>query len=60
IHFYEAVLATLAILVWHFYFQFFDPLIYPMNTTCITGKMSEVDFKEEHPIEYERLIKRDR
>ena len=57
IHLYEAILATLAILVWHFYFQFFDPNIYPMNTTCITGKMSEDHFKEEHPLEYERLTK---
>ena len=57
IHFFEAVLASLAILVWHFYFQFFDPHVYPMNTTCITGKMSEKDFKEEHPLEYDRLTK---
>jgi formate dehydrogenase gamma subunit len=57
IHFYEAVLASLAILVWHFYFQFFDPHVYPMNTTCITGKMSEDNFKEEHQLEYERLTK---
>jgi len=57
IHFYEAVLASVAILVWHFYFQFFDPHVYPMNTTCITGKMSEQDFKEEHPLEYERLTR---
>lgn len=57
IHYYEAVLASLAILVWHFYFQFFDPHVYPMNTTCITGKMSEEDFKEEHAADYERLTK---
>ncbi|MBD3287747.1 DUF4405 domain-containing protein [candidate division KSB1 bacterium] len=57
IHFYEAVLATLAILVWHFYFQFFDPHVYPMNTTCVTGKISEKNMQEEHPIEYERLLK---
>lgn len=57
IHLYEAILASLAILVWHFYFQFFDPSVYPMNTTCITGKMSEEHFKEEHPLEYERLTK---
>lgn len=56
IHLYEAVLATLAILVWHFYFQFIDPSIYPMNTTCITGKMPEDHFREEHPLEYERLL----
>jgi len=38
IHFYEAVLATLAILVWHFYFVIFDPLVYPMDTAWLTGK----------------------
>ncbi|MBC8184980.1 cytochrome b/b6 domain-containing protein [candidate division KSB1 bacterium] len=55
IHLYEAVLATLAILVWHFYFQFFDPHVYPINTTCLTGTISEEDMIEEHPLEYERL-----
>lgn len=29
IHFYEAALATLAILAWHLYFVVFDPLVYP-------------------------------
>jgi len=38
IHFYEAILATLAIIVWHFYFVIFDPVIYPMDTAWITGK----------------------
>jgi len=38
IHFYEAVLATLAILVWHFYFVIFDPLVYPMDTAWLTGR----------------------
>ena len=37
IHFYEAVLATLAILVWHFYWVVFDPGEYPMNPSWITG-----------------------
>ncbi|MBN2008717.1 cytochrome c3 family protein [candidate division KSB1 bacterium] len=55
IHFYEAVLATMAIIVWHFYYQFFDPHVYPMNTTCLTGKMSEEAMKDEHPIEYDKL-----
>jgi cytochrome b subunit of formate dehydrogenase len=40
IHFYEAVLATLAILVWHFYFVIFDPVIYPMDFAWLTGKES--------------------
>ncbi|MFB3778899.1 MAG: cytochrome c3 family protein [Bryobacteraceae bacterium] len=38
IHFYEAVLATLSIAVWHFYFVIFDPEVYPMDTAWITGE----------------------
>jgi len=38
IHFYEAILATLAILVWHFYFVIFDPVVYPMDTAWINGR----------------------
>ena len=41
IHFYEAVLATLAIIVWHFYFTIFDPEHYPMNWSMMTGKTGE-------------------
>jgi cytochrome b subunit of formate dehydrogenase len=37
IHFYEAVLATLAIVVWHFYSVIFDPDIYPLNTAFLNG-----------------------
>lgn len=38
IHFYEAVLASLAILVWHFYAVIFDPVVYPMDTAWLTGR----------------------
>jgi cytochrome b subunit of formate dehydrogenase len=38
IHFYEAVLATLAVLVWHFYAVIFDPEVYPLNTAFLTGR----------------------
>jgi cytochrome b subunit of formate dehydrogenase len=38
LHFYEAVLATLAILIWHFYFVIFDPDVYPMDTAWLVGK----------------------
>ncbi len=37
IHFYEAVLATLAIVVWHFYSVILDPDVYPLNTAFLTG-----------------------
>jgi cytochrome b subunit of formate dehydrogenase len=38
LHFLEAILATLAILIWHFYFVIFDPVVYPMDTAWLTGK----------------------
>ncbi len=57
IHYYEAWLAFLAIVVWHFYFTIFNPDIYPMNTSWITGKVSEEELADEHPAELERIKK---
>ena len=39
IHFYEAILATGSILVWHFYMVIFDPDVYPMDMAWLTGKV---------------------
>jgi cytochrome b subunit of formate dehydrogenase len=55
IHFYEAILATLAIIVWHFYFVIFNPDVYPMNLSWLTGRMSEEEMHEEHPLELARI-----
>lgn len=55
VHFYEAVLATLAIIVWHFYHVIFDPDIYPVNFAVIDGRVSEEWFKEEHELAYEQM-----
>jgi hypothetical protein len=55
VHFYEAVLATLSIVEWHFYFVIFNPDIYPMNLAWLTGRMSEKEMLEEHPVELARL-----
>lgn len=38
LHFWEAVLATLAILVWHMYWVVFDPDVYPMDMSWWSGK----------------------
>ena len=50
IHFYEALLATLAIVVWHFYPVIFDPDVYPLNTAFLTGITVR---KQEHSGERE-------
>ena len=55
VHYYEAWLATLAIVVWHFYMVIFNPDVYPMNWTWLTGKISMAMLRHEHPREYERL-----
>ena len=55
IHFYEAWLATLAIIVWHFYYVIFNPDTYPMNMAWLTGTLTEREMEEEHPLELERL-----
>ncbi|HEX9783016.1 MAG TPA: cytochrome b/b6 domain-containing protein [Opitutaceae bacterium] len=57
VHYYEAILATLAILVWHFYAVIFNPDVYPMNLSWLTGRLSEAEMQEEHPLELARLKK---
>ena len=55
IHFYEAILATLTIIVWHFYSVVFNPDVYPMNWAWITGNLTEHEMKEEHGLELEKI-----
>ena len=59
VHFYEAILATLAILVWHFYQVFFDPDVYPMNWAWWDGKMPVEHYKHEHELDAESLCESD-
>jgi cytochrome b subunit of formate dehydrogenase len=55
VHFYEAILATLAIVVWHFYQVFFDPDVYPMNWAWWDGKMPVEHYRHEHELDTESL-----
>jgi len=49
IHYYEAWLASLAILIWHMYSTVFSPSVYPMNPSWYTGKMPLDVYQHEHP-----------
>jgi cytochrome b subunit of formate dehydrogenase len=60
VHYYEAWLAFLAIVVWHFYFIIFNPDVYPMNLAWWKGTISEEEMAEEHALEYERLKAQDK
>jgi cytochrome b subunit of formate dehydrogenase len=56
VHFYEAWLATLAIIVWHGFFVMFHPDQYPMSWIWLTGRMSEEEAQHHHPEWYEDLV----
>ena len=56
IHFYEAVLATLAILVWHWFFVIFHPHEYPMSLTWIDGKMTLHSYRHHHEKHFRRVV----
>ncbi len=60
VHYYEAWLATLAIIVWHFYFVIFNPDSYPINLAFWKGTLTEEEMAEEHPLELEQLQRRDK
>jgi cytochrome b subunit of formate dehydrogenase len=55
VHFYEAILASLAILVWHFYQVIFDPDVYPMNWAWRDGTMPADLYRHEHELDAETL-----
>jgi cytochrome b subunit of formate dehydrogenase len=51
IHYYEAILACLAIVVWHLYHVIFDPGVYPGNWAWLDGRVTPEWQKHEHPLE---------
>ena len=55
IHFYEAILATLTIIVWHLYSVVWNPDVYPMSWAWISGNLTEHEMALEHGLELERL-----
>ena len=57
IHWYEAILATLAIVVWHIYSVMFDPDAYPMNWAWFDGRMSIEQYEHEHPLDTLAILK---
>ena len=57
VHFYEAVLATLSILVWHFYFTIYNPGVFPISTTMLTGTIDREEMERNHALELETIEK---
>jgi len=51
----EALLAILAVIIWHFYNAHFRPDIFPMDPAMWTGRMDLQRLEHDHRTEYERL-----
>ena len=60
IHSYEALLAFLAIIIWHFYHVHLNPEVFPMSRVWLNGEISEHELKTLHPLEYERIMAKER
>jgi len=56
IHFMEAILATLAIIVWHWFFVMFRPSEYPMSFTWADGNMTLEHYRHHHERHFRRII----
>ncbi|MEW5806278.1 MAG: cytochrome b/b6 domain-containing protein [Acidobacteriota bacterium] len=52
----EALLATLAIVIWHFYNVHFNPSKFPGSLLWWHGRITKEEIMEEHPLEYKRLM----
>ncbi|MCB9556318.1 MAG: cytochrome b/b6 domain-containing protein [Deltaproteobacteria bacterium] len=55
VHRYEAILAVLSIIVWHFYFVFVNPDEAPMATHWIHGRITKKELAKVHPRELREL-----
>ncbi len=55
VHYYEALLACLAIIVWHFYHVIFDPDVYPVNWAWWDGRVTEHWYRDEHGLDVATL-----
>ena len=56
VHGEEALLATGFIFIFHFFHNHLRPENFPIDVTVFTGRVSLERFKEERPLQYERLV----
>ena len=56
VHYYEAILATLAIIVWHLFFVVYHPRQYPMNYAWLDGRITLADFKHHYRGQFKAIV----
>jgi cytochrome b subunit of formate dehydrogenase len=56
VHGMEAILACLAIMVWHMYEVHLKPRKFPIDNLWITGVIDEEEMMEEFPLHYKKIM----
>ena len=56
VHGYEAILAFLAVIIWHMYNVHFNPESFPMSKIWLNGKITGKELRTLHPLEYEKVL----
>jgi cytochrome b subunit of formate dehydrogenase len=56
VHGMEAILASLAIMIWHLYEIHLKPRKSPIDDAWITGVIDEEEMKEEYPLHYKKIM----
>ena len=52
----EGLLATLAIVIWHFYNVHFNPEVFPGSMVWFHGELTESEMKHHHALEYAEIM----
>lgn len=57
VHADEALLAAMAIIIWHFYNVHYNPSRFPGTLLWYHGKISKDEMMHEHPLEFAEMVK---
>jgi cytochrome b subunit of formate dehydrogenase len=55
-HGYEAILAFLAVIIWHMYNVHLNPEVFPMSKIWLNGKVTGKELRLLHPLEYQKIL----
>ena len=56
VHGYEAMLAFLAVIIWHMYNVHLNPEVFPMSKIWLNGKITGRELRTLHPLEYKKIL----
>ena len=56
LHGYEAILAFLAVIIWHMYNVHLNSEVFPMSKIWLNGKITGKELRVLHPLEYQKVL----